>query len=332
MEENKFDYKDEIRETRVGCVGSSDAKMLRQIDVSGFVPKSAYGRMAVVKGIRENVEVPHTDAMAYGDEIEKSIYEYLSAQRSGVESNPLWVSKKYSRKNVKCISHPDIVIADEAKHTMYVYEVKASNKTTDEVYNTYKAQLYHHFVLARERASERGRQQNVKLFLVHYNTNGLDLSVYNEFDADRLTIKPISFRAPMFNLGHAMDVIDTFLETFEGYEMAEEVDANLLPENVKEQFSSIATFLREIKEREEKVELFKSRLYEFLMSKGISKVKCEDFAFTIVEPSTSVQVDYKRYFQEEVEAKQPRKARWMQEKYKKEVNRKGYVKIMVNDK
>ena len=39
-------YKEEIANTRKGCLGSSDGKTLAQIATLGIVPKSAYKRMA----------------------------------------------------------------------------------------------------------------------------------------------------------------------------------------------------------------------------------------------------------------------------------------------
>lgn len=36
------DYKQDVAATRVGCLGSSDGKMLSQIAALGTIPKSAY--------------------------------------------------------------------------------------------------------------------------------------------------------------------------------------------------------------------------------------------------------------------------------------------------
>ena len=90
-------------------------------------------------------------------------------------------------------------------------------------------------------------------------------------------------------------------------------------------------FLREIKEREAKVDAFKAKLYDFLSERGIKKVSCDDFSFTVVAPTQQVSVDYKNLFTQEIEAKRPRVARQLKEKYKKTTNKKGYVIIKTND-
>ena len=93
MEQNN--YKEDIQNTRKGCLGGSDANMLAQIVSVGYVPKSAYKRMAVVNGLIENKDIT-TRVMAFGDFIEQSIYENLSANNQNYQSNPLWISGKYS--------------------------------------------------------------------------------------------------------------------------------------------------------------------------------------------------------------------------------------------
>ena len=70
-------YKDDIRATRIGCLGSSDAKILAQIAALGYVPKSACKRLAIVKGLIPQTDIPETDAIRTGNEIENKIFEYL---------------------------------------------------------------------------------------------------------------------------------------------------------------------------------------------------------------------------------------------------------------
>ena len=51
------DYKQEVANTRKGCLGGSDGKMLSQIAALGYVPKSALKRLAVCKGLIEQEEM-----------------------------------------------------------------------------------------------------------------------------------------------------------------------------------------------------------------------------------------------------------------------------------
>ena len=106
MEE--LEYKQDIIQTRTGNVGSSDARMLQQIAELGQVPKSAYKRMAVIKGLAENEDIT-TPAMRFGDYIENQVFANLKATGENWQSNPCVYSKKYKRANVGCLTHIDFL-------------------------------------------------------------------------------------------------------------------------------------------------------------------------------------------------------------------------------
>jgi hypothetical protein len=321
-------YKDDIRATRKGCLGSSDAKILEQIAALGYVPKSAYKRLAIVKGLIPQTDIPETDAIRTGNEIENKVFEYLKWKDPRYQSNVRWESSVHSTKNVKLIAHPDIVLKDDARKTLFVYEVKTTKYNVNDTRATYKAQLFIENLLAREIASTFGKEWSVKTFLVHYSTDGLDLTEGIEFDPTRITIKEVHFTTSnYFDIRKAMAIVNTFLENFTEFYEQEEVDANLLPANVQTQFSEVAQFLREIKEREAKVDAFKAKLYDFLSERGIKKVSCDDFSFAVVAPTQQISVDYKALFTQEIEAKKPRVAKRLKDKYKKTTNKKGYVVI-----
>ena len=323
------DYKNEIRSSRCGALGSSDGKLILQVAESGVIPKSAYKRLAVCKGLIEQEDIPYTAAVRAGDELEMLVFEHLKANDDRYQSNPCWVSKKYSRKNVKLLTHPDIVLQDDENKILNVYEVKCTKFTFEQTKDTYKAQLIIHWVIANEIAKELGGYK-VRLSLVHYSTEGMNLEDGFEFDPSRLTVKTLRNMEKLsksYHLTEAMDIIDTFLENFTEFYEQDEVDANLLPANVQSQFLQVAQFLREIKEREDKVAAFKTKLYGFLSERGIRKVACDDFSFTVVVPTQQISVDYKALFTQEIEAKKPRIAKQLKEKYKKTTNKKGYVVI-----
>lgn len=329
------DYKIDIANTRKGCLGGSDAKLIMQVATMGYVPKSAYKRLAICKGLIEPDNIT-TRVMQYGDFIEQQIFEHLSQTDSRYQSNPCLVSETYSRKNVRVIDHVDFLLQDDDKRIIYLCECKASRYTTEQVRQEYKAQLYHHCIMGREYAEriskERKTRYKVKVILCHYDTSNVDIEAPFEFDPSKITLKEVRFVGKLYDMKLAMDVIDDFLETFEEYYEQEEIDYDMLPAKVQEQFSEVANFLREIKEREAKVEAFKTKLYDFLVARDISKIKCDDFSFTVVAPTRSVKVDYKKLFEEEVASKHPVKAKKLRVKYRSEIDRKGYVKISVKDK
>lgn len=323
-------YKQEIENTRTGCLGSSDANLLAQVDLNKSVPKSATRRLAVVKGLAKNVNIPQTAAVRAGDDIEMFVYEYLKETYPDAESNPMWVSEKYSRSEVKLISHPDIVIKDEKNKILNVYEVKTTKNSLTETRRTYRNQLFIHKMLGQEECRKLGTGWTVKVFLVHYNTDGLDLENGVVFDTSRLTVSPCSI-GHYFNLSNAMDIVNNFLSDLNEYYESDEIDANLLPTEVYNQFQTISDVIRNIKEMEKQVDEFKSKLYDFLSSKGIKKVKNEDFSFSVVAPTQSITVDYKEIFAREIESKHPRRARRLREQFKKVSDKKGYVVIKVNN-
>ena len=328
------DYKNEIRSSRCGALGSSDGKLIISVAESGVIPKSAYKRLAVCKGLVEQEDIPYTAAVRAGDELEMLVFEHLKANDDRYQSNPCWVSKKYSRNNVKLLTHPDIVLQDDENKILNVYEVKCTKFTFEQTKDTYKAQLIIHWVIANEIAKELGGYK-VRLSLVHYSTEGMNLEDGFEFDPSRLTVKTLRNMEKLsksYHLSEAMDIIDNFLETFTEY-YEDEVDGNLLPEKVKTEFDQVttSTLLTEIKEREDKVAAFKSKLYDFLTEKNIKSIKNNDWSIVRIAPTESVQFDNKRYL-EDFSIEHPRQYKKIRNKYDKVIKKKGYVSIKIKDK
>ena len=320
--------KQEIIATRTGCLGGSDARLIQSIAEAGKIPQSAMKRLAVCKGLAEQPQFTNP-AIEFGNYIESMVFESLHSQDARWQSNPCLVSGKYSRKNVEVIDHADFLLVDDDKKVITIAECKAVRSTFEQARDEYKWQLAHHWVLGQELAKTHGNYK-VRLLLCHYYTEGIDLTQPFEFDPSRLTVKQLRNMDKLsksYRIAEAMDMIDAFLEDFNEYYEQEEVDANLLPANVQSQFSEVAQFLREIKEREAKVDAFKAKLYDFLSERGIKKVSCDDFSFTVVAPTQQISVDYKALFTQEIEAKKPRVAKHLKEKYKKATNKRGYVVI-----
>ena len=230
------------------------------------------------------------------------------------------------------IDHVDFFLQDDEKKVIILGECKATRSTFEQTHDEYKWQLLHHYLLGCERAKELGGYK-VKVMLCHYCTDGIDLTQPFEFDPSRLTVKTLRNMEKLsksYHLAESMDIIDNFLETFTEY-YEDEVDGNLLPENVKTEFDQVTTFLTEIKEREKKVDDFKKRLTEFMISKGIKGIKTDKWAITLVNESESISVDYKAIFANEIEAKKPRIANKLKKQYKKVTKKKAYVMIKVQD-
>ena len=328
-----MEHKKEIIESRVGALGGSDATLLQQVDKLGYVPHSAYKRLAICRGIILPDSTKTSRAMEFGNFVEDNIYVMLSENKSGFESNPRWVSKKYSKRNVQLICHPDIVWFDNENKTLWVYEVKATKlglKTTKE---TYRGQLFVEWELAKEIAKELG-DWKVKLALVHYDTEGVDLDEEFEIHTDRISITNVSFKGgarSFIDLDKAMNIVDEFLSTFNTYYTEDEIDSRYLPEDVKHEFDTITQLLSEIKEREKRVEDFKSKLYSFMLEKEIKSIKNEFWTITRVDGSEMKTFDGKRFIEDYI-SKHPNKGRKLAAEYSKTIQRKGAVQIRLKTK
>ena len=329
MEE--LDYKQDIIRTRTGNVGSSDARMLQQIAELGQVPKSAYKRMAVIKGLMENQDIT-TPAMRFGDYIENQVFANLKASDERWQSNPCVFSKKYKRTNVGCLTHIDFLLQDDENKTLTIGECKATKLTFEQARNEYTYQLCHHYLLAQELAKSLG-DYKIKILLCVYDANGVDYENH-EFDPSRLTVKQIrgiDKQSKMYMLDDAMDIINEFLAGFNEYYDGDEIESEYLPEKVKQEFDAITTILSEIKEREAKVEEFKTRLYDFMLSHDIKSIKGIDWGITRVDSSESRQFDSKAFLSEYA-TKHPRLYQKLVKSYEKVVKRKGSVQIRLKNK
>lgn len=326
MEE--LDYKQDVIKTRTGNVGSSDARMLQQIAELGQVPKSAYKRMAVIKGLIENQDIT-TPAMRFGDYIENQVFANLKASDERWQSNPCVYSTKYARHNIGCLTHIDYMLQDDENKTLIIGEAKATKLTFEQARNEYAYQLCHHYLLAQELAKSLG-DYKIKILLCVYDANGVDYEDH-EFDPSRLTVKQIrgiDKQSKMYMLDDAMNIVSKFLETFDSYYDGDEIESEYLPEKVKQEFDAITTILSEIKEREAKVEEFKARLYDFMLSHDIKSIKNEAWGITRVDSSESRSFDSKAFLSDYA-TKHPRLYQKLVKSYEKVVKRKGSVQIRI---
>ncbi len=320
-----YEYKDEIIASRVGCLGASDADLICNVATIGFIPKSAMKRLAIAKGIIQPQDNFKTDAMELGDHIEMCIFEMLHNQDARWQSNYRLESKAYSRDNLSLIAHIDFFLKDDDKKEIRIVECKATKDNFVATKERYTNQLFVQYVLGNEYAKSLGKGWKVKLSLCHYCTEG-----YNgEFDVNNMTIKGVRFHAKPFDIGKGMSLISSYMKDMEYYgDGDEEIDANMLPADVKQQFDAMTNILREIDERNNQVEIFKRKLYDFFFEKGIKSVKNESYSITLVEPATSISFDHK-HFLSDYEKEHPRKYVELLNKYKRETQRRGYIKIKV---
>ena len=159
MEEIKNQHQQEIETSRVGGFGGSDAAMFLRIakksGVEGLSNTDLY-RIAVAMGIKPYVPVSPTEAMNNGHIFEDSYARYLDAQGKPYQRE-VKLNEILQPKNFKIFAHADFTFDGKVFKTnatfIFVHECKFiadESKTTEEVAETYKAQLQWYYMLGVE--------------------------------------------------------------------------------------------------------------------------------------------------------------------------------------
>jgi len=288
--EDVFDYKEEIRKHHKQGLGASDAQILSKADAFGYVAKSDYERLAVIKGFCEYSDIPTNEAMRMGDEIENKIFDMLHSQDERWESNKYIESVDYSRKNLKVFCHIDYFHRDDEKKVVTFVENKATNKDLKHARYTYESQLFLEYNLGREYVKSLGKGWKFNMKISHYNTNGYD----GEIVPEKIERSSIRFSRTLFNIGHAMDIINTFMDGFTEY-YKDVIDENYLPAEVKTKLDVINGYLLEIKKLERNIDEFKKRMYVFMKDKNITSIKTGEYTITKVDDGEIRKFDTKAF-------------------------------------
>lgn len=321
--ENNYGYKDEIISSRVGNLGGSDARILAAIAKNGCVQRAQVERLAVAKGLYERPNITNI-AMQYGDFIENMIYDSLVQVDERWESNKCFRSQKYGREGLGLLVHIDFSLFDESRDKPLLLWVECKATTTDieQTYKDYKEQLYVEYVLGKELAEQLGA--DFKLELCHYDASVMfedEFQLQFAFDPDKISRKKVIFKKPVFDISSGMDIAAQYVSEMTEYKR-EEIDWDYLPAEVQEQMKQVNNILVSIKEKQDSIEGFKSRFYDFLCKNEIKSVKTPYFTISRVDESVSIQFDKVRFTAEHPE---------LAAKYQRAVKKKGYVLIKTKE-
>lgn len=321
--ENNYDYKDEIISSRVGNLGGADARILAAIAKNGCVQRAQVERLAIVKGLYERPNITNL-AMQYGDFIENMIYDSLVQVDERWESNKCFRSQKYGREGLGLLVHIDFSLFDESRDKPLLLWVECKATTTDieQTYKDYKEQLYVEYVLGKELAEQLGA--DFKLELCHYDASVMfedEFQLQFAFDPDKISRKKVIFKKPVFDISSGMDIAAQYVSEMTEYKR-EEIDWDYLPAEVQEQMKQVNNILVSIKEKQDSIEEFKSRFYDFLCKNEIKSVKTPYFTISRVDESVSIQFDKVRFTAEHPE---------LAAKYQRAVKKKGYVLIKTKE-
>ena len=321
--ENNYGYKDEIISSRVGNLGGSDARILAAIAKNGCVQRAQVERLAIAKGLYERPNITNI-AMQYGDFIENMIYDSLVQVDERWESNKCFRSQKYGREGLGLLVHIDFSLFDDSRDKPLLLWVECKATTTDieQTYKDYKEQLYVEYVLGKELAEQLGA--DFKLELCHYDASVMfedEFQLQFAFDPDKISRKKVIFKKPVFDISSGMDIAAQYVSEMTEYKR-EEIDWDYLPAEVQEQMKQVNNILVSIKEKQDSIEEFKSRFYDFLCKNEIKSVKTPYFTISRVDEAISMQFDKVKFASEHPE---------LVAEYQKEVKKKGYVLIKTKE-
>jgi hypothetical protein len=318
-----LDYKNDIINSRIGSLGSSDGNVLAAIAKNGCVQRGQVERLAIAKGLYERPNITNL-AMQYGDFIENMIYDSLVQVDERWESNKCFRSQKYGREGLGLLVHIDFSLFDDSRDKPLLLWVECKATTTDieQTYKDYKEQLYIEYVLGKELAEQLGA--DFKLELCHYDASVMfedESQLQFAFDPDKISRKKVIFKKPVFDIASGMDIAAQYVSEMTEYKR-EEIDWDYLPAEVQEQMKQVNNILVSIKEKQDSIEEFKSRFYDFLCKNEIKSVKTPYFTISRVDESVSIQFDKVRFTAEHPE---------LAAKYQRAVKKKGYVLIKTKE-
>ena len=304
-----MEHKNEIINTRVGGLGSSDAKMVVGIAERETLNYADKERIAVMLGLAEKRQIT-SKAIELGNIIEDAVFEVFKTQfGENIASNPRYTMEL--NLDYRVSNHIDFEISSDSE--LIWIEHKSTIHGIDQALEDYKYQLAWHAMLGQEKALNEGKK--FKLLLSHYDTNGWD----NEFNADKLSIVEVTPNTHLIDkICKGLLIINEQIPTFEWQPNEGILHASSLPAEINDKCEMMAEHLRKIKEMTEQVDNFKSKMCELMVANNVKSIVTDAFTITLVEQSVSTTFDKSKFAKEHPE---------MVAQYEKKSIRKPYVNI-----
>jgi len=300
--------KTEIKKTRIGGLGSSDARMVAKIAKNGCLSDSDRQRIAIMLGIEEKPEFS-TTATEYGNYIEDRVFEIIKQKYPNAVSNPFYQSEELSEKyGFGIFNHIDYEV--EIKDKLIWIENKATKKTLDECYFEYQLQLSWHNMLLREKAQKLGKKP--VLLFSHYFVDE-----YSEYFIDKnYTIKSVfTPESTVFEKG--FEIISESIKDFK-YDKRETLYADNLPVSLQDKLFNIAECFKRITESEKQIENFKEKMLVLMSNSNVKSIQNDFFRINLINESITSNFDKKLF-----ETENPELAK----KYTRQSKRKAFITI-----
>jgi len=301
--------KNEIKQTRIGGLGSSDARMVAKIAKNGCLSDAVKQRIAIMLGLDENPEFS-TEATEYGNLIEQNVFEILKSKYPNIVSNPYYKSENLSDMyGFGIFNHIDYEI-ETPKRLIWI-ENKATKKTFDETFWEYHYQLAWHQMLLNEKSKLINKTP--VLMLSHYT-----VEEYNDvFNPDNFTLKPVHIEIGDSFLHKGFSIISEAIKDFR-YEKRESLYADNLPAPLQEKLSGIAECFKRISESEKQIENFKEKMLELMQKGNIKSIQNDFFKILLIGETVSTSFDTKLFQSENPD---------LAKKYLRQSKRKAFIKI-----
>ena len=136
--------------------------------------------------------------------------------------------------------HIDFFKKDDEEKVITFVECKATSKTIKEARHHYSEQLYIENMIGKEYIKSLGKDWKFNIKLCHYNTNGYD----GTFKENKIDFCRIRFGNGLFDIDKSMSLISSYLDNMTEY-YREDIEQRYLPEEVKQKFDIINTYVRE---------------------------------------------------------------------------------------
>lgn len=305
-----MEHKTEIINTRVGGLGSSDAKMVVGIAERGTLNYADKERIAVMLGLAEKRQIT-SKAIELGNVIEDAVFEVFQRDfRSNITSNPRYTMDIPSI-TFRVSNHIDFEIS--TPNELIWVEHKSTIHGINQALEDYKYQLAWHAMLGQDKAQGEGKK--FKLLLSHYDTNEFE----GVFEASKLNIVGVTPNNHLINkICKGLLIINEQIPTFEWQPNEGILHASSLPTEINDKCEMMAYHLRKIKEMTEQVDTFKAKMCELMVANNVKSIVTDAFTITLVEQSVSTTFDKSKFAKEHPD---------MVAQYEKKSIRKPYVTI-----
>lgn len=277
------DHKQEIKDTRLKGLGSSDAKMVASVGRTGQLNETARKRIAEMLGLKEREDAT-TYAMQKGNEIEEAIFQAIKSKAPAAVSNPFHCSNILSEKfGFGVFNHIDIEF--DYYRSITWWEVKSTIKSAEETKQEYIYQLAWHWMLLIEKSIDS------TLYFTHYDTSDGN----TQFDAKNITNLKVSGRELSPYIEEIMTGLGIISDSLENFTYDPEIksDGALLPIKTQEILPKINNLLRMAKDAEERAEQFKQELKKAMEDAGIKSIDNDYFKATFIHEGVAAKFDSK---------------------------------------